>query len=342
MIDGEQLHLIEVNGLFERLHEAETQHWVPHPSLVLGRVGIVFFAERIAIELNGFGRTSNIADDFAFARRDPVSNDACAEHIADELVVRAIPGEERWTGTAAAVHFSKGLRLVGGDFDFILQNAGRPRHADDIGNFRLSEADGQVGRVLPEVAGGTVHFELLPQPSGKDFHLRADGALVIVQALERETQRVVLVTTFVVEQHSRAVILRDQKIGSAVVVVVAHDDGARLFELNLVEPSFSGDIFESVGPEIAKEANFALAVFRFADRDEIDPSVVVVVDGGDSVGAGPVRRRKVDLLKALAVVIAPQCQTRISAVRKGEIHPSVVIEIENGESDCPLGPTLRP
>ena len=196
--------------------------------------------------------------------------------------------------------------LVGGDFDFILQNAGRPQHADDVGFFRLAEADGQVGRVLSEVAGRAVDFKFLPHASGKDFDFRADGALVIVQSLERKAQRVVLVAAFVAEQHGGAVILRDQQIDGAVVVVVSGDDGARLFELNFVESDVGGDVFESVGAEIAEEADFALAIFRLADGDEIDPAVVVVVEGGDAVGADPIGFGELDLIEGFALIVAPK------------------------------------
>ena len=151
----------------------------------------------------------------------------------------------------------------------------------------MAETDGQVGRVLSEVAGRSVHFEFLPQAGGEDFNFRPNGALVIVQALERKAQRVVLVATFVVEQHGGTVVLRDQKINGTVIVVVAGDNGSRLFELNFVESGFGGDIFEAVGAEVAEEADFSLAVFCFADGDEIDPAVIVIVDGGDAVGADP-------------------------------------------------------
>src|SRR5208282_1422690 len=329
MIDGQQLHLIEIDRLFERLHEAETEL-------------AIFFAERGTIELNGFGRTSDIAFDVSFIRCDPVSDDARTEHVADEFVVRTIPSEERRTRAAAAIHLGKVLHLVGSDFNFILQNAGRPQHADDVGFFRLSKTDGQVGRVLSEVARRSIHFKLLPQASGEDFNFRANSALVIVQPLEREAKRVVLIAAFVAEQHGGAVILRDQKIDGTVVVVVAGNDGARLFELNLVESDVGGDVLPSVGSKITEEADFAFAVFRLADSDEIDPAVVVVVDGGDAVGANPVWRRNVDLLKALAVIIAPQRETWTGAVRKGQVHPTVVIEVKDGNPSCPLGSTLGP
>ena len=87
-------------------------------------------------------------------------------------------------------------------------------------------------------------------------------------------------------------ILRDEQIGGAIVVVVAGDDGAGIFQLNFVEADVGGDVFETVGAEIAEQADFALAVFRFADGDEIDPAVVVVVEGGDAKGASPVRVRE--------------------------------------------------
>ena len=83
------------------------------------------------------------------------------------------------------------------------------------------------------------------------------------------------------------------------------------FELNLVEADVGGDVFESVGAEIAEQADFALAFFRFADGDEVDPAVVVVVEGGDAVGADPVRLGKLHRLEALAVVVAPEGERRL-------------------------------
>ena len=125
-------------------------------------------------------------------------------------------------------------------------------------------------------------------------------------------------------------ILRDEQIGCAVVVVVAGDDGARIFELNFVEADVGGDVFESVGTEIAEESDFALAVGSFADGDEIDPAVVVVVEGGDAVGAGPVGGGQRNLLE-LAVIVAPESQAGCSPVGEGEVHPAVVVEVEDSD-----------
>ncbi len=102
----------------------------------------------------------------------------------------------------------------------------------------MAETDREVGRVLSQIAGRPIHLKLLPNAIGENFDLGSDGALVVVQPLERKPQRVVLVAAFIAEQHSGAVILRNQKIDGAVVVVVAHNDGARFFELNFVEPEF--------------------------------------------------------------------------------------------------------
>ena len=154
----------------------------------------------------------------------------------------------------------------------------------------MSEADGQVRRVLPEISGRPVDLKLLPVRAGEDFDLGADGRLVVVESLQVQAQPVVLVAAFVAQQHRGAVILRDEQIDGAIVVVVAGDDGARIFQLNLVEADVGGDVLETVGTEVAEEADFALAVFGFADGDQIDPAVVVVVEGGDAEGADPVDR----------------------------------------------------
>ena len=179
------------------------------------------------------------------------------------------------------------LLLVAGDLDFVLQHASRPQHAHDVGFFGFAQADDDIGRVLSEISTGAIDLKLLAVAAGEDFDLGADGGLVVVQSLEREPQPVILIGAFVLEQNRGAVILRDEQVGGAVVVVVAGDDGARIFELNLVEADVGGDVFESVGAEIAEQADFALAVFRFADSDQIDPAVVVVVKGGDAVSARP-------------------------------------------------------
>src|SRR5947207_11232553 len=83
-------------------------------------------------------------------------------------------------------------------------------------------------------------------------------------------------------------ILSDEQVGGAVVVEVSGDDGARILELNFVEANVGADVFEPIRPQVAEQAHFAFAVFRLAYRDEINPAIVVVVEGGDSESADPV------------------------------------------------------
>ena len=144
----------------------------------------------------------------------------------------------------------------------------------------------------------------------------------------------ILIAAFIAQQHGWPVILRDEQVGRAVVVVVAGDDGARIFQLNLVEANVGGDIFESVWPKVAEQAHFAFAVFRLADGDEVDPAVVVVVEGGDAVGVHPIRDLGSATGSKLSVVVAPERESRRSCLGEGEVHPTVVVEIENRHAKC--------
>src|SRR5579862_4016505 len=127
-------------------------------------------------------------------------------------------------------------------------------------------------------------------------------------------------------------ILRDEQVSSAVVVVVTGNDGSRIFELNLIEADVSGDIFEAIGPEVAEKAHFSFFFFGFAYGDEVDPAVVVVVEGGDAVGADPVGFGESYLLESLAVIVAPEGQGRGTIMRKREVHPAIVVEVERHNS----------
>ena len=62
----------------------------------------------------------------------------------------------------------------------------------------------------------------------------------------------ILRCAFIAQEHGGAVILTDEQIGRAVVVVVAGDDRAGLLELNLVEADISRDVFESIWAEVAE------------------------------------------------------------------------------------------
>ena len=222
------------------------------------------------------------------------------------------------------------MLTVAGDVDFVLQDARGPGHANDVGGFRFAEANHNVGRVLPQISIRSGNLKFLPVASREHFHFGSDGTLVISQSLERETQPVILIRPFIAQQHRRAVILRDQQIGGAVVVVIACDDGARLFELNLVETNVCGYIFEAVRAQVAKQLGLALAFFRFSDGDEIDPAVVVVVESSDAVGApNPVRLWKGRTLESLAPIVTPQRDALPVALGERDIHPAIMVKIKN-------------
>src|SRR5205085_11918058 len=124
------------------------------------------------------------------------------------------------------------------------------------------------------------------------------------------------------------VILSDEQVGGAVVIVVSGDDGTRVFELNLVEAYVGSDVFESVRTKIAKELYFALSLFRFAHSDEINPSVIVEVEGGDAVGALPISLRQRNSLETLGMIVSRNGKAAWSTACHGDIHPTIMIDVE--------------
>ena len=138
-------------------------------------------------------------------------------------------------------------------------------------------------------------------------------------------------------------ILGDQQVGSAVAIVIAGDDSPRFLELNLVKTNIGGDVLETISPKIAEQTHFTLAVFRFADCDQIDPAIVVIVDGSHTVGADPVRLRELDLIESFAMIVAPEGKRRRPSpeMSKSKIHPAIVIEIQYRNSEFRTRDTLH-
>ena len=60
-------------------------------------------------------------------------------------------------------------------------------------------------------------------------------------------------------------ILRDEQVGGAVVI--AGNDGARIFQDDFVEADIGGDILKTVGTEIAKESYLTFALGSLTDSD---------------------------------------------------------------------------
>src|SRR5215467_6199627 len=87
MVDGQKAHLVDVNDFFERLHETKTQETMA-------------LADVLAFYLDIFRRIGNVA----FARPDPMTHHARADHVRHKTVAAAVPNEEYRTRAAAAVH----------------------------------------------------------------------------------------------------------------------------------------------------------------------------------------------------------------------------------------------
>src|SRR5579863_8206445 len=183
MIDGHELYLVKIDRFFQRLHEPETEL-------------AVFLSNRIAVNFDVFRRPGNIALPGPY----PVSDDARAEHVPDQLIALSIPNEKGGARTSTAIDFHKFLFAIARDFHFVLQNSSRPEHADNISLGSLAKADGEVGRILSEIAGRSRDLELLPIPSGKHFDFGSDRAFVVVQSFESEAQPMVLIASFISKQ----------------------------------------------------------------------------------------------------------------------------------------------
>ena len=108
----------------------------------------------------------------------------------------------------------------------------------------------------------------------------------------------------VAQQDGRRVELGDDEIGRAVAVDLGGDEAARSVSLTRVEAERMADIFKSAVAAIAEDANLR-AGFGFDDGGEIDPAVVVDVDGGEAPAAQSARQRQIDAVKAAADVVRP-------------------------------------
>ena len=98
-------------------------------------------------------------------------------------------------------------------------------------------------------------------------------------------------------------ILRDEQIGGTVTVVIAGDDAAGIFQNDFVEANLGGDVLETVGTKIAKQTYLAFAIGSFTDSNQIDPAVVIVVDGSDTPAARPIDFRQGNGIESLRFLV---------------------------------------
>ena len=311
MIDRNHAQLVDVVHFLHRLAEAHAQV-------------AVFGAQLRAVDLHplvGIGRVLR-------GRRNPVADDARADHIGDELVLLAIPREQRRTRTAAPVEFQERHRLVHRDVDLVLQHAGRPQHAHDVGVGVLAKSGENLRWPLAQIACAAGDFELLPQAVGENLDLRSQAGLIVGQALQVDAQRVVLVAALVVQDDRIAAQLRNDEIGRQIVVEVSGDQRTRIVQLQLVQPERRADVFESLRAFVAQHAQLG-SLRGFDHRCQVDPSIVIEIDGGDAPALRRVGDGQRHALEMLAVHIAPEADARRAGMRQRDIHPAIFIEVED-------------
>src|SRR5258708_19721619 len=88
------------------------------------------------------------------------------------------------------------------------------------------------------------------------------------------------------------------------------------------------DIRNTGSAEIAQQADFAAGA-GLADCYEIEPAIIVVVDGGKSPAALPAQIGQRNALQALAFDVAPKADARSAAVRKPDVHPAPFTQTES-------------
>ncbi len=192
MIDGQQANLIEVNGFFHRLHEAEAEQAIARTH-----------AARVDLQI--FVGIGNIA----FSRRDPVPDYAGTNHVGDEFVLVTVPCKQNRAGTAAPIEFGDAVLFVRSEIDFVLGHAGGPEQANNFDVPLSAEARENRGRILPEVSGGALHFPLLIQRASVDFDFRANRALIVVQRFQIDANPIVMTAALIAQQDWRCAELRD-------------------------------------------------------------------------------------------------------------------------------------
>ena len=145
------------------------------------------------------------------------------------------------------------------------------------------------------------------------------------------------------EEDGRKIILGDEQIQGAIAVAIESDHRARIVEHDFVEAGFGSDVAKAGRAFVAKQHDAAFAGESFADGDEIDPAVIVVIESGDAPGAhANSRSGSATRSNDLPSYVAPQAQARRRPVREGEVHPAVFIEIERDDTGGGCGHVVGP
>ena len=95
-------------------------------------------------------------------------------------------------------------------------------------------------------------------------------------------------------------------------------------------------VFCDVGPtlisQIAQQAKFA-AVAGFACGDNVEPAVIIVIDGRNSPSALPGEIGERDAHEFFSVHIAPQADAGRARMGEGEVHPAVFIKVKGDHAN---------
>ena len=79
-------------------------------------------------------------------------------------------------------------------------------------------------------------------------------------------------------------------------------------------------------------------MYRFlADDSQIDPAVVVVVEGNNAVGPVPIVFRQWNPLEGLALIVAPKGDRIQTPMREREVHPAIMVEVERRNAKDHVG-----
>src|ERR1700719_1848407 len=167
MVDGEKTDLVEINGFFHGLHETETEQAIQ-------------WMNAAGVDLEIFVGIRDIA----LAGGHPMADDAGANHVGDEFVFAAIPGEEDRARASAAVELSERMKFFRGQIYFVLGNAGGPKQTHDFDIFFGAESGEDGCGILAKVTGSAGDFPFLIERARVNFHFCANGGFVVAERFQ--------------------------------------------------------------------------------------------------------------------------------------------------------------
>ena len=95
----------------------------------------------------------------------------------------------------------------------------------------------------------------------------------------------------IAKEDDRPEVLRDEQVGIAIGVVVSSEQGTGALQLEFVEAHIGGDVREPLGTEVAQQMDARNPrILGAAYGGEIDPAIIVIIEGGDAPAFCPVKR----------------------------------------------------